>query len=79
MTRTPPDPDKKNRKCSRCGKEFASRKGCQMHIDMKHGGKGARVAVVKREYEQSIAEQMIEAQIDIACGNPVDDYLKEIL
>ena len=73
------DADKKKRRCSRCGKEFSTRQGAQMHIDMKHHGKGERVAVVKREHEPSMAELMIDAQIAKACGEPVDDWLADML
>lgn len=73
------DTDKKMRRCSRCGKEFSTCQGAQMHIDMKHHGKGERVAVVKREYEQSMADIMIEAQIAKACGEPVDDWLMDMM
>ena len=75
--------DTNNRRCSRCLKVFTSRKGCDQHIAMKHAGKGERIAVgessSRKQYEPSMAELMIEAQMDRALGNLVPDWLEEML
>lgn len=73
------DSDKKFRRCSRCGKEFATRRAADQHIVTKHKGKGERVHVKVRDDEPSMAELLIEAEIARACGEPVDEYLLEML
>ena len=75
--------DSNNRRCSRCKKVFKSRAGCDHHIQMKHGGDGERIPVgesaSRKDYEPSMAELMIGAQLDRAMGNPVPDWLEDML
>lgn len=59
--------------CSRCGKKFSDPVPVRAHIASKHGGKGEPVRVAKREYEPSMADLAVQAEIDRAMGIPNDD------
>lgn len=67
------------RRCSRCGKTFSSRKGCDQHIKMLHKGKGKRVTAVREEQEESLADIAINAEIKRACGEELDALEESLL
>lgn len=66
--------------CSRCGKAFHQPHSAKNHIKDVHGGVGE---VVKRKRppvepdDESIADRMVQAEIDRACGieNPDIEWL----
>lgn len=60
------------RRCSRCGKKFASRNAADQHIADKHKGIGERVTVLRDE-EPSLADEFIEAQ---ESGTDEPEYLR---
>lgn len=76
-------PESNYRRCSRCKKVFTSRAGCDSHIKMKHDGQGERIPVgesaSRKNHEPSMAELMIDAERDMAMGEPVEDWLRDML
>lgn len=58
----------KRNKCDECGKSFATKRGLKDHKLAKH-----------TDYEPSFASRLIDAQIDAAMGNYVDDDLVDHL
>ncbi len=73
----------KDWKCSVCNKRFTKESGAAMHIrDMAHK-KLATPEHDPRNYQPdddpSMADMMINAQLDRAMGNPVDDWLADML
>lgn len=55
--------------CRICGKEFPFKTRLKQHIK----------AHFQKQHEPSMAERLIDAQIDRAMGDPVDDDLLEML
>lgn len=76
-------PESNYRRCSRCKKAFKSRSACDNHIKDVHKGIGERVPVghsmSRKDYEPSMADLMIEAQLNRAMGEPVEDWLIDML
>ncbi len=66
------------RRCSRCGRSFASRDAADRHIAQKHKGKGTRVAV-RRDEEESLADIAVDAERKRAAGEPLDPMEKALL
>ena len=67
----------KNVVCPYCPRRFADENGLWMHSKAKHRGKkNPRPA---RDDEPSMAELFIEAQIARDCGEPVDEWLLNML
>ena len=80
MTLKTEEPDGPHmRRCSRCGKSFSSRKGCDQHIQMLHKGKGNRVSVIRDDEEESLADIAVEAEIKRACSEPLDALEESLL
>jgi len=71
------------RRCSRCSKVFKSRRGCGDHIKDVHNGDGERVPVgaskSRKEYEPSMAELFIDAELADAMGEAVPDYIRDMM
>ncbi len=67
------------RRCSRCNKNFSSRAGCDQHIQMKHKGIGEKLPVLKKEYEPSMGDLMVEAEINRAMGIKNEDWIEDML
>ena len=80
MTRPLDIPASAYRRCSKCGKQFKGRQAADQHIAAKHGGNAERVPVRSAlpDDEPSMASQIIDAQLDYAMGEPVEDYLMEM-
>lgn len=76
------DLPKNYRQCSRCKRVFANRFACFDHIQAKHEH-GEPIAYIrpkdKEDYEPSMAELMVEAEISRACDEPVEDWLLDML
>lgn len=75
----------KLRRCSACSKQFASDLGIENHIRDKHKGEAERLPVQKSPTQQrreasetSMASQVIDARLNYAMGEPVEDYLMDM-
>lgn len=73
---------KNHRKCSRCNKVFANRFACFDHIQAKHEN-GEPIEYIspknRSDYEPSMAELFIDAEIARACGEPVEEWIRDML
>ncbi|MEO1092234.1 MAG: hypothetical protein AAFX81_16535 [Pseudomonadota bacterium] len=74
--------------CGACGKRFTTEHGARQHSGAKHQGRygffDRRVSpkgqqAQRHSDEPSIASLMVQAEIDRACGEPVDDWLADML
>ena len=63
--------------CSRCGKHFGKPKYCRQHIAAVHKAGGEPVPVPERE--ESMADIFVQAELDRAMGNPVDDWIADMM
>lgn len=64
--------------CPICGKTMVpTDPPPYQHIKAKQGGKGK--AAYRDEHEPSIADLMVQASIDRAMGEPVEDWLADML
>lgn len=64
--------------CPHCGQSFGDANGLFNHTKAKHGRKAARAVRPVPEREQSMASLLIEAQLQHAMGEPVDDWLMDM-
>tara|TARA_R110000787_G_scaffold19874_2_gene59127 strand:- start:463 stop:690 length:228 start_codon:yes stop_codon:yes gene_type:complete len=70
----------KDWKCSRCGKRWNKQEHVERHIKDFHTKRGGEAIYKPREPEEpSMADLMIDAQIAQACGEPVEDWLADML
>lgn len=73
--------DKSNyRRCSRCGKHFRNYQAARQHIRDYHKKRGGEV-VPARQYdtEESMADLLVEAEINRAMGKPNEPWLEDML
>lgn len=66
-------------KCPYCPRAFDARGSARQHVAAKHRGKSSKMFKEPDDGEQSIAEMMVEAEIARACGEPVEDWIAEML
>ena len=70
----------KDWKCSLCNKRFHQKKHGENHARDYHKKKDAGIVHAPRtDNEPSMADLMVNAEINRACGDPVDDYLLDML
>lgn len=67
--------------CPACPRRLADWNGVRQHIKAKHKSDARRLLglIPHKEPEPSIADQVIAATIAQACGEPVEDWLREML
>lgn len=81
------DLQKNFRCCPKCKKIFTNRYACYDHIQAKHQHNFKEMLLPieyirpkdKPDYEPSMAELMVEAEIFRACGEPVEDWLSDMM
>ena len=68
-------------RCPYCPRSFHEVNALGQHLRAKHKGKKVPDCVRHKRHddEPSIASLMIEAQIAQACGEPVDDWLLDMM
>ena len=74
-----PDDGPHMRRCSRCGRHFKSRKGAYQHIQAVHKGEGTRVSARMEDrpgYEPSLADLVVQAELDRMEGKPIPDWMQ---
>jgi hypothetical protein len=68
--------------CPHCGKKAATDDGLRMHVKMKHKGKPCAVRPQKKrtmaDYEPTMAETLIDAQIDAAMGIDPPEWIENM-
>lgn len=66
-------------KCPYCDRVLQARLSARQHVAAKHRGKSAKMFLEPDDGEQSIAEMMVEAEIDRAMGLPVPRWIKDMM
>jgi len=64
-------------KCPHCERKFPDANAVWMHSKAKHPGK--KNPRPESDAEESMADIFVQAQIDEACGEPVEQWIKDML
>lgn len=68
--------------CTTCRRRFSTEDGTNMHIGAKHSKKGGEAIPYERpqhDDEESNADLMVEAAINTAVGEPVEDWIRDMM